>query len=399
MTPVAPSPAPSAPPAEPARALSAPPHPTRRSRAGRVLWALFLLVDVPLLLAAGVGLAARWLHPGPFWWAQLVAIALPYLAVPVALAAAVPLAGRRKGWLLAHLVALVLILWRLSPPERLRARPVPAAGDLVVMTFNVPTVGPSERALGEAMVAVVRAEGPTVLAMQDAWVTATEPGRPAHLDVQVRAVAERLPYRVEIPAQFGFNLGWRRNANEVPLLVREGVGSFEVIEQRALRLSGDDDTSVGLRTRFRWQGREGVLYNVHLRSFGERKPWRDDLRLLDPTTWLPYVRQYRSAYRFRARDVDRIADALARERLPVLLVGDFNDTPDTWTYRRLSRGLRDAFRVAGDGLGRTYHSRKPFVRIDYVMADPAWEIVAARVPDVRLSDHRPVVVRLRWREE
>jgi endonuclease/exonuclease/phosphatase family metal-dependent hydrolase len=142
-----------------------------------------------------------------------------------------------------------------------------------------------------------------------------------------------------------------------------------------------------------------VLYNVHLRSFGDAKPWEDRIHLLEPTTWLPYLRRYRDAFRARAVDVEQLANVIDDETLPVLIVGDFNGTSDNWTYRELRGDRRDAFLMAGAGAGHTYRADKPFVRIDFVLADAAWDVTAADVEPVAFSDHRPLVVRMRWAQE
>ena len=196
------------------------------------------------------------------------------------------------------------------------------------------------------------------------------------------------------------------HGHAVRRLVMIRDGAVEIVEAGIIgpdvrRRAGESDE---LRVRFRWRGREAVLYNLHLRSYGAAKPWRDPrLDVLAPRTWLPYLRQYRDAVRARAREVERLAEHIDRETLPVIVAGDFNEGPFTWAYRRLSRvpggGRRtDAFHAAGRGDGRTYHGRRPVVRIDFVLADSAFEVVDAYVPASTFSDHRPVVVRLRWNE-
>jgi hypothetical protein len=193
----------------------------------------------------------------------------------------------------------------------------------------------------------------------------------------------------------------------VPVLVRdaeggaEGEGTFTVLDRRVIPLgtgAPQDEPSSAVRTRFRWRGRESVLYNVHLRSFGDEKPWEDRIHFFEPTTWLPYLRRYRDAFRARAADVAQLMTVVEAETLPVLIAGDFNGTSDNWVYRRLRGDRQDAFLVAGAGAGYTYRSDKPFVRIDFVLVDEAWDVTAAAVPAVGFSDHRPLVVRLRWAE-
>ncbi len=80
---------------------------------------------------------------------------------------------------------------------------------------------------------------------------------------------------------------------------------------------------------------------------------------------------------------------------PVLLIGDFNDTPESRTMA--------LFREIGlicDESSATWPSVNPDKRIDYIVAIPKhrWEVVDSKViPETMASDHRPIrsVVRLR----
>ena len=394
--------------------VAAPPR--RRGPLARAAWALFMLVDVPVVLAVAVGLGAAVLPPRPFWWAQLAAVGLPYATLVLVALTAVPLAARRWGWLLVHVVLVGSVASRALPAGRFSG---PEAGpdDLVLTTFNVPQSGPSAAVLGDSMATFIGRIRPDVLALQDSWVFPAQGDADEDLPAQVEGLLARLPYDMAIPgtlvpgalAQYP---GRKRRGTGVPLFVRRGAG-VEVLEQGPVRVGPPDDpsVSVALRTRLRWDGREAVLYNVHLRSFGEAKPWEDDAFGLDrPRSWLPYLRQYRAVYAGRRADVTDLATRIDAETLPVVVVGDFNSTADNWSYWRLRRaGLGggvvgpsrlDAFREGG-GLawGRTYRADRPVVRIDFVLADPAFVVTEAEAFDVGFSDHRPVRVRLRWRDD
>ncbi|HLT47515.1 MAG TPA: endonuclease/exonuclease/phosphatase family protein [Rubricoccaceae bacterium] len=393
--------APEAPrPAAPAASAARPAvraRPRRWHRVGRALWLAFLALDVPLLLAVAGGLSAAYLAP---WWVQLLGVALPYLTWVLGVAAVVPLAARRWGWFAVHLVFLGAVAWRAYPPERLAGPPPPAEGDLVMMTFNVPLSGPSREALSDSLVALVARERPDVLALQE--VVAFAGRRPLRHAAHVEAVVAALPYTLVGPPRPARGEPDPIRVSAVPVLVHDEAEAFAVVERQVIPLGSGaegDEPSSATRTRFRWRGREGVLYNVHLRSFGDEKPWEDRIRLLEPTTWLPYLRRYRDAFRARAADVEQLRAAIEAEALPVLIAGDFNGTADNWVYRRLRGDRRDAFLVAGAGAGYTYRADRPVVRIDFVLVDEAWDVTAAEVPAVGFSDHRPLVVRLRWAEE
>lgn len=360
----------------------------------RLFWILFGLIDAAVLVAAVAGYLAAYVDPRTFWWGELAAVALPVLAVALLVLALVPALRGRWALVALHAVVLGLLSLREAPLERLQARPAPEDGDLVLMTLNVPRHGPSAEALAAAVTDLMAAEAPHFVGLQGAGAQhVSDPPYTAVAANYVQPALDSLDYRLAIPPD------WQ---TDQPVLVRrEAPGGLAVLEQsqRTLALGpGDYGASRYVRTRFRWDGREAVHYNVHLRYFGAEKPWEGHLHLLRPATWLPFLRRYREAFRLRARDVEILAREVERERLPVIISGDFNATPYNWAYRQLARGRTDAFRAAGTGWGGTYHAELPLVRIDHALLDPAFEVVAARVPDVRFSDHRPLVVRLRWRD-
>ena len=83
---------------------------------------------------------------------------------------------------------------------------------------------------------------------------------------------------------------------------------------------------------------------------------------------------------------------------PVILLGDFNQTPSTPSYQMLARHFDDAWRDAQqtDG-GDTYPSRNPSKRIDYVFVHKPSPIrvLGACVAQSPASDHLPVIADLR----
>ena len=131
-------------------------------------------------------------------------------------------------------------------------------------------------------------------------------------------------------------------------------------------------------------GKDVVVYNVHtvhpgMTNYDTTRRTHDLLTVLD-----------------RAE-----ADA---GRYPVLLGGDFNLTPLTEDYVRVTASYTDAFQQVGTGLGYTFpdasHNHRiihlpPLARIDYVFHDASWQATEARVWERSGgSDHRPLYVEL-----
>jgi endonuclease/exonuclease/phosphatase family metal-dependent hydrolase len=107
--------------------------------------------------------------------------------------------------------------------------------------------------------------------------------------------------------------------------------------------------------------------------------------------------KFRRSYTLRAGQADSIRASLELSPHPVVVVGDFNDTPVSYTYRTIRRDMDDAFLQAGKGIGATYIPF-PFIRIDYILYSP--ELWRARSYDrirVKGSDHYMVKSVLEWK--
>jgi endonuclease/exonuclease/phosphatase family metal-dependent hydrolase len=75
----------------------------------------------------------------------------------------------------------------------------------------------------------------------------------------------------------------------------------------------------------------------------------------------------------------------------VVFGGDFNTTPESAAARAVSLHFTDAWRACGSGAGHTFRADRPDRRIDYIWLSRA-HCTRAWVSDLRLSDHRPVIV-------
>ncbi len=99
----------------------------------------------------------------------------------------------------------------------------------------------------------------------------------------------------------------------------------------------------------------------------------------------------RTAFAVRSRQVEIIVSHIRQSPYPVIITGDFNDTPVSYTYRQLrNQGLDDAFVRSGRGIGNTYVARLPFFRIDYILHSSELESWYFDSPRIVLSDHYPL---------
>lgn len=102
------------------------------------------------------------------------------------------------------------------------------------------------------------------------------------------------------------------------------------------------------------------------------------------------VSKLKNASLRRTKQVERLVPLIAGSPYPVILCGDFNDTPLSYSYQRVKKLLNDSFVVAGKNSGRTFAEGSIKVRIDYIFSKlPFYEHT---IHQIESSDHKPVTV-------
>jgi endonuclease/exonuclease/phosphatase family metal-dependent hydrolase len=95
--------------------------------------------------------------------------------------------------------------------------------------------------------------------------------------------------------------------------------------------------------------------------------------------------------KIRNTQVNHINELIKKSPHPVLICGDFNDTPASYAYQKLSKNLNDAFVKKGKGYGNTYNGKLPAMRIDYILSDTLFQVHQFKIGKIDKSDHYPVI--------
>lgn len=139
------------------------------------------------------------------------------------------------------------------------------------------------------------------------------------------------------------------------------------------------------------------LINVHFRSnqiTGLTNRIADEGDLKEKETWRNIreaLAKYKSATTTRTNQAEHIAQTLASFRDPNIVCGDFNDISQSYTYRQLKVGRKDAFLQKGRSLGSTYAGKIPGLRIDFILYDPVLKVKSCYRGPADFSDHHPVI--------
>ncbi len=102
------------------------------------------------------------------------------------------------------------------------------------------------------------------------------------------------------------------------------------------------------------------------------------------------TQKLKAAFLRRAKQAESIREFILQSPYPVMVCGDFNDSPTSYAYHTVKGKLKDAFQEAASGLGRTYVGAAPSFRIDYVLFDPSFSAYNYYAKPFEFSDHKMV---------
>ncbi len=130
------------------------------------------------------------------------------------------------------------------------------------------------------------------------------------------------------------------------------------------------------------------VFNLHLHSTTIRKADKNYIENSEYIDDEESEEQLRSMLtrltennKLRASQVDTIKQIINASPYPVIVCADFNDTPVSFTYRKMSRRLRDTYREQGRGYAHSYRGFYDMLRIDYILCSKEFEVLSYEVID------------------
>lgn len=135
------------------------------------------------------------------------------------------------------------------------------------------------------------------------------------------------------------------------------------------------------------------IYNVHLQSYKFSAEDYEDISAMQQNTQTVFsssrgvIGKLKEAFQRRGIQADIIRKDIDSTTRKHIVCGDFNDVPGSYTYFRIRQKSQDAFLKKSWGIGRTYYSIAPTLRIDYILPDNNFNVLQFDRVDEDLSDH------------
>ena len=285
---------------------------------------------------------------------------------------------RRKVWLPLLAILLhtdyLLAVWQPSFPGR---NTLPEGAQLLtVVTYNTSHFFYGQRFLLPEAAASIGQDRPDILCMQEA------PDGVYYQPDSIRMAFLDLPYQVTAHRTDHLPLAIYSRYPLVPVDTIYFRNSYNAVLIADVVLPD-------ARIRVINNHLQTTSVNVHRGLVQESsKPWSVRIKAAGRLLF-----DMKENFRKRAVQADYIAEQIRRSPYPVVVCGDFNDTPASYTYHRMKGALTDGFRDAGKGYQYTFRQLKRIWRIDYIFYSDELKGISYDSPDTPYSDHKMVV----WR--
>lgn len=93
----------------------------------------------------------------------------------------------------------------------------------------------------------------------------------------------------------------------------------------------------------------------------------------------------------RANQIDSLIKDIDKCPYKIILCGDLNDLPYSYTYKKLKSNLDNCFEQKGNGMGFSYNGKIPFLRIDQIFVSEQIQTKSFVTHfKVKYSDHFPI---------
>jgi len=176
------------------------------------------------------------------------------------------------------------------------------------------------------------------------------------------------------------------------------LSKFPLVNKMTVSYSPNDYNSIFQYADFVKESDTFRIYNMHLQSLRFSD---NNLRYLEnPDNEVNFkeskniLSKLKSGFIRRKEQSDHVKKDMALSPYPVIVCGDFNDVPNSYAYKTIGKGLKNAFVEKGAGIGRTYSHMSPTLRIDNIFTDERFLIEQYVRVNKKISDHYPVVADL-----
>jgi endonuclease/exonuclease/phosphatase family metal-dependent hydrolase len=358
----------------------------------------FIITNIVAVIAFLLVCCTGFLDPGKYWYIAVLGIGFPFIVL--ALAAFIFFWWFFKSrWAFVSIIVLLLGWWQVHALFAFHLfgsfDTEKSENTLRVMQWNVARMdqmnpkrpGGSYR---KSILAFIEKMNPDVLCMEE-FLESNNP----------REFAENIPYFTD-SLQFHYHF-FARDYRRWDGVYEHGViifSKYPILDTLRIRYPGPDSLRAAeslIHTDIEINNQRIRIFATHLQSL---RFDGNDYSVIKTVAKAQsgavskskgVLKKFQLAYSLRSKQAEQVRREIDDSPYPTILCGDFNDVPNSFTYARIKGDRHDAFVEAGFGIGRSFASLSPTLRIDYILADKKLEVLQFKKTKLHYSDHYPLV--------
>ncbi|MBI1838520.1 MAG: endonuclease/exonuclease/phosphatase family protein [Flavobacteriia bacterium] len=353
---------------------------------------LFKVLTIICLCCLLLAYLCPFVYPSTFWILPFFGLAYPIILICTLLLLFIWILAKSK-WAIITLIVLLIggkLHFRMftlgSEPDTIPAK----ENCFHIMSYNVRLFDLYNWTMSEkyenrdSIFHYIERENPDVICFQE-FYHQDKPTEFPTRDYLIKALSikdyhERYSYKLKGRQNFGIAM----------------LSKYPMIAKGAVVIENNDDDNYCIYADI-VKGTDTLrIYNVHLRSikfeqdeyaaFGDNPINSQEQK----SAIRKIVDKLRIAFPKRADQALTVIEHMETSPYPVVICGDFNDTPMSYTYNQFNKTLIDSYRNCVKGIGSTYAGKVPAGRIDYIFHSQSLKSANFKIQKEIYSDHRAI---------
>ena len=350
-----------------------------------------LIINFQLILLFLLACLIPWLDSQYFWPVAFIGLAVPYLIILIIFFILLWLSFKPRLALFSAIVLLVgykqiivvLALHSNTPFDKTKKGNAIRIIDWNVHSFNgLSKDNETKRLVRNEVVSSISNYNPDIICLQEFNHSADS----LKGDNNISLFSNKYPY-------YFFSKDYSNKKNKYQSgciifskypVINYGKTKFKVAESLIYIdvVKGDDTVRI---------------YTTHLQSYKFEKGDYDEIEKIEEedkqalagSTSL--IRKMGLAFKRRGNQANVVREETAKSPYPSVICGDFNEVPNSYVYFRIRGSRQDVFLKKDLGIGKSFISLAPSLRIDYILPDNNFDVLQFDLVDENLSDHLMLV--------
>ncbi len=373
----------------------------------KIIWFSFIGTNIIAVLFYLLACLVPFINSGSSWFIAMLGLIFPLLLI-VILGFLIYWIIKRSKWALFCIAAILLSWQQLSVltsfhlPEKLKVAKSPET--LRVFTWNLSNWGESNRSNGiksdyqDEMIEVIKKSNADVLCFQEYIYYKDSKYRDSIIPA-LRESGYRYSYFAKTYIPY-------RVYKSTILTALAIISKYPITDSAHFFYNYDDfaepivfaDIKINTHTvRIFTTHLQSVMFeDAHFKILHNLK--KDPIKAsVSESKAIAY--RLRNAYIKRAGQAELLNTKIKESPYPVIICGDFNDVPNSYSYFTAKGDLQDAFLKKGSGFGKTLRIISPTLRIDYILADKKFKVTQFSKIEVPYSDHYPIAADMHFSKD